>query len=163
MNNKILGFINLHSKTATIFWTTLIAGVLDGLAAIIVYGVFFKYNPIQIYQFVASALLGNEAYGGGVPVAILGLFFHFLIAWVASYLFIQGYPKWSFLRMNKWMVGLCYGLVIWGFMNLVVIPLTKIPASGFDVVAMISIGWHMLLVGLPISLLTSAFYVSLEK
>lgn len=160
----VLGFSsNTATKKTVIILATIIVGVLDALAAITVYGIFYKYNPVQIYQFVSSALLGNEAYSGGVPVALLGLCFHFLIAFVSSFLFIQFYPKLSILRSNRIIVGLCYGLIVWGFMNLIVIPLTKLPPSNFDIVAALAIAWHMLLVGLPISLLASSFYRQSNK
>ncbi len=162
-SNKIFGFINISSKTSTIVWATIIVGILDALAAIIVYGIFYRYYPIQVYQFVSSAILGTAAYSGGIPVALLGLFFHFLIAFVCSYLFIQLYSGISMLRENKIIIGLIYGFVIWAVMNLLIIPFSKIPPSNFDVVSVITIAWHMLLVGLPISLLANQFYANTKK
>ena len=147
-----------NSKTKTILWSTFVVGILDATAAIIVYGIFYNYNPIQIYQFVSSAVLSNNAYNGGIPVALLGVAFHFFIAFVSSYLFIEFYPKLAVLRQNKIIVGLVYGLIIWAVMNLIVIPLTKIPASGFDTVSVLAILWHMFVVGLPISIIAYKFY-----
>lgn len=159
-SKKYLGFINTQSIFSSIVGATIITGVLDAIAAIIVYGIFYKYNPIQIYQFVSSALLGADAYKGGIPIAFLGLFFHFIIAFAASFIFIQLYAKWAFLRNNVAVIGLLYGLVIWLVMNKLVIPFTKIPASPFDVVAIIGIIWHMLLVGLPIALIADKHFKS---
>ncbi|HTL09930.1 MAG TPA: hypothetical protein VL307_16765 [Chitinophagaceae bacterium] len=152
------GVLYLPTKASLLLWTTLVVAILDGIAAIIVYRLFYGYNPVQIYQFVASAIMGNAAYAGGLPVALLGLFFHFLIAFVSSYLFIQLYPSVGLLRSNKIGIGLAYGATVWVVMNLLVFPLTKLPPASFDIVALISLAWHMLLVGLPISLLASYFY-----
>jgi hypothetical protein len=147
-----------NSKIKSILWSTLIVGILDALAAIIVYGIFYKYNPIQIYQFVSSALLGNDAYNGGIPIALLGLTFHFFVAFLSSYLFIELYPQLAILRQNKIIGGLTFGFIVWVVMNLIIIPLTKIPASKFDIVSVLAILWHMFLVGLPISIIAQKFY-----
>lgn len=152
--------LNTLSKSQTILMATLVSGLLDAIAAIIVYGIFFKYNPVQIYQFVASGLLGDTAYQGGWPVAVLGLAIHFLIAWVGSFLFVLLYPKIPMLMGNKFIVGLGYGLAIWVVMNLLVIPASKIPAAPFDFVSVLAIIWHMALVGLPISIIANNYYKS---
>ncbi len=157
--NGLFGFINTSTPTNTLFWATLISGVLDALAAIVVYYAFFKLNPVQIYQFVASGILDKAAYSGGLGTALLGLGIHFLIAFVAAYVFFQLYPNMALLRQNGYAVGLVYGAVIWAFMNLVVIPyLSKIPPAPFDTVAVLGILWHMVLVGLPIVLIVEKYY-----
>lgn len=147
-----------QTKTGTIVWATIISGVLDALAAIIAYKLFYNYNPVQIYQFVASGVLGPDAYTGGLPSALLGLAFHFLIAFFASCVFYLLLPRFPFLKDNKIISGLLYGFGIWAVMNLVVIPISKIPAAHFDVLVVIAIIWHMVLVGLPISLIVNRFY-----
>lgn len=163
MEAKLFGFINLQSKTNTIFWTTVIVSILDALAAIVVYGIFFQYNPVQIYQFVSSAILGNDAYSGGIPIALLGVFFHTLIAFFSSILFFQLYPHISIIRGNSTIVGLLYGLMVWLVMNMIVLPLTKIPAAPFDMVSVLAIAWHMVLVGWPISFIVSKYYLINHK
>ncbi len=163
MSNNTINAAIVKSKSATLIGATMLSGILDALAAIVVYGVFFKYNPVQIYQFVASAILGDEAFSGGIPIALLGLFFHFLIAFVSSLLFIQLYPRISFLRGNSVLVGLAYGLAIWLVMNLIILPLTKIPHAPFGIVSVLAIIWHMALVGLPISIVAARHYKSISN
>ena len=147
-----------QTKTGTIVWATIISGVLDALAAIVAYKLFYNYSPVQIYQFVASGVLGPDAYTGGLATALLGLAFHFLIAFFASYVFFLLFPKLQLSKHNKIITGLLYGFTIWAVMNLVIIPMSKIPAAHFDVLAIIAIIWHMLLVGLPISVIVSNYY-----
>ena len=147
-----------QTKTGTMVWATIISGVLDAIAAIIVYKLFYNYSPLQIYQFVASGVLGADAYAGGLPVALLGLAFHFFIAFCASYVFYLLYPRFPFLGSNKIIAGLLYGFAIWAVMNLAVIPMSKIPPAAFDTVAVLAIAWHMILVGLPISLIVAGHY-----
>lgn len=147
-----------QTKTGTMVWATIISGVLDAIAAIIVYKLFYNYSPLQIYQFVASGMLGPDAYTGGLPVALLGLAFHFFIAFGASYAFYLLYPRIPALAKHKIIAGLLYGFAIWAVMNLVVIPMSKIPPASFDTVAVLAIVWHMIVVGLPISLIVAGHY-----
>lgn len=57
----------------------LLAGVLDIVAAFVVYG-FRGATPIRILQSIASGLLGAEAFEGGLATAALGGLLHFIIA-----------------------------------------------------------------------------------
>jgi hypothetical protein len=69
----------------------LVVGVLDGLNAIIIYKLVLDFNPIPIYQFVASGMLGPKAYEGGMATALLGLGVHFLVAFSSSASYLSGY------------------------------------------------------------------------
>ena len=127
----------------------------DIVYAILYYG--WKGIPAErILQTVASGLLGKSAYGGGWPVAALGLALHYGIVIVAAALFFAVARRWAWLRDEPVTVGLAYGVAIYGVMNFVVLPLSAYPfplrfpllttASGLLV--------HMVGVGLPISLIT---------
>jgi len=147
----------VKSLTNTVLKATIITGILDALAAVTVYGIFHHYNPLQVYQFVASGLLGSKAYAGGLPAALLGLLIHFGIAFVSSFLFIRFYPGRLLINSgHAVLAGLIYGLVIWAFMNLVVMPFAGMSFAGFDTVALLAVIWHMLLVGLPIAFIAAA-------
>ena len=63
-----------------------IAGALD-IAYAITFAAFRDMPPTQLLQLVASGLFGSAAYGGGVPVAMLGLILHFLISFAAAAIF----------------------------------------------------------------------------
>ncbi len=147
------------SGSKTILWSGLISGILDAIAGVIVYYIYFKLNPIQVLQFIASGVYGPTAIDGGAMMVVLGTFFHFLIAFVCAVLFYLAYPKVEFLRKNDIASGLIYGLGIWIVMNLMVLPLSNIPKSPFDLgLALIGIVWHMTLVGLPIAIIIRNFY-----
>lgn len=150
------------TKVSTILWATLVAGILDAIAAIALYYGFYNFNPVQIYQFVASGLLGTDAYTKPV-FALLGVFVHISVALGATLSFFYAYPKINFLARHKVFSGLLFGAAIWGFMNLVIIPLSKIPPQTIDHVAFISLLCHLLLVGLPISLIINSHYQSGKK
>ena len=152
-----LSILLTGTRQKTIISATIIVAILDAIAAIVVYGLFYHFTPVAIYQFVASALLGNAAYNDGLGAALLGLVFHCFIAFAFSWLYVVISPSIPWLNQKKVIAGLLYGLLVWVIMNIVVIPLTKIPPSQFNMVSVISIAWHMVLVGLPIALIAGAY------
>ena len=110
-------------------------------------------------QYIASAIYGVEAFSGGTATVIIGTLLHFMIAFVIAAVYFYLYPVISPLR--KWPVisGLLLGIAIWLFMKLVIIPFSKIQPAPVELSAVvISVIWHMVLVGLPISLITKRHF-----
>src|SRR5436190_17007942 len=58
----------------------LVVGILDGLFALIYYGQVRKVPTIQIFQSVASGLLGQAAFEGGLGTFLIGIGLHFIVA-----------------------------------------------------------------------------------
>ena len=131
----------------------LAVAVLDAVDALVAYKLAYGMSPLAIYQFVASGLLGQGAYAGGVPAALLGLLVHFLIAFTAAAVFVLASERLPRLRREAVAWGLGYGLVVFLVMGFVVIPLSRIPPSTPTLALLLNgvIG-HALLVGLPIAL-----------
>ena len=155
----IFDFTKSSSASKTILWSGLVAGVLDAIAGVIVYYIFFGLNPLQVLQFIATGIHGPEAMNGGIPMIIAGTIYHFIIAYGCAIAYFFLYPKLSFLRKNVAVMGLLFGLVIWLVMNLIVLPQSNIPKSPFDInLAIVGIIWHMVLVGLPIAIITSKYF-----
>lgn len=155
---SIFDFTKSSSTTKTILWSGLVAGILDAVAGVIVYFIFFGFNPLQVLQFIATGLHGPEAMNGGLLMVLAGTMYHFVIAYACAIVYFYIYPKFSFLRKNVVLMGLLFGLAIWLVMNLIVLPLSNIPKSPFNInLAIIGIIWHMLLVGLPIAIITSKY------
>jgi hypothetical protein len=143
-----------NSKTKIIFWTTLLAGTLDILAAFIQSILRAAANPVKVLQFIASPILGEEAFYMGLISAMFGLFTHYTIACIWTSLFFLVYPKIQFSGRYKIFVGLGYGIIIWLIMTQVVLPLANVPQLSFTFLrAAIASGILMLFVGLPISLM----------
>lgn len=143
----------------TILWSGLVAGVLDSLAGVVVYYIWFGLNPLQVLQFIASGISGPSAINGGVVPILLGLFFHFVIAYTVAVIYFFAYPKINLPGKYPIAVGLLYGLGIWLVMNLLILPNSNIPKSPFDAgLAAVGIIWHMVLVGLPIAIITKKHY-----
>ncbi|HEX8757574.1 MAG TPA: hypothetical protein VF745_14650 [Steroidobacteraceae bacterium] len=104
---------------------------------------------------IAAGLLGASARQGGAGTWILGLALHFSILIVAAALYGVASWRWTFMRKYFLLCGVYYGISIYLFMNLVVVPLSAFPFSfaPYTVSGLINgMSMHVLLVGLPISL-----------
>lgn len=105
---------------------TLVAGVVDLVWA-------FSINSAHgvpagaVLRFIASGLLGLDAFRGGLPVALLGLFCHFvlmgLFASAVALAATQGVRN----KMNLFTLGLGAGLALYLVMNFLVLPLSATP------------------------------------
>ena len=115
----------------TIVWGGLIAGVLDSVDAVIVFGL-KGMNPIQVLQYVASGLLGTSAFQGGFRTAGLGVLLHFFIAFVVAAIFYMGSLKLPILYKKPLIFGFTYGAAVYIFMNYLVLPLSAVPKSPFS-------------------------------
>jgi hypothetical protein len=106
-----------------------------------------------VLQSIASGLLGSDSYKGGVRTATLGGALHFLIAFAACAVYYGASRKLSLLVRRAVVCGLAYGIAVYAFMYLVVLPLT-FHRSFVRQLSAVTIGLaiHMLCVGLPISL-----------
>ena len=132
-----------------------VAGAIDITYAIVFSG--FRGVPAtRILQSVASGLLGAGSYRGGVPAAALGLFLHFLIAFIWAAIFYFASRRLEVLTRHPVASGILYGAVIYAAMNFVVLPLSAFPGRFTFVPLLVTTGVlvHMFGVGLPIALAT---------
>ena len=147
-----------------VVWAGLIAGTLDITSAFVNSGIQGGRSPMWVLQSIASGLLGRDSYSGGVATASLGLAVHFLIAFTAATVFYAASRRLTVLIDRPVVSGLLYGITVWLFMYLVVLPLT-FHRSFLRPVSAVAIGLtiHMLCVGLPISLVVSRYSTRPEK
>jgi hypothetical protein len=136
----------------TILLSGLIAGALDGTAAILFYAKPINlHNTSLIFRYIASGVFGQTAYTTGPFYPITGLVLHFTIAtiWSAIYLFIF-YPV--FKPGGVWAKAILVGALVWIGMNGLVMPLAGFAAkySGWAILRSYLI--LVFCVGLPISL-----------
>jgi hypothetical protein len=135
-----------------------IIGLLDGLAAIVSAYVQNEVTPDKVFRYIATGVFGKEAFRGGTPMVLAGLFFHFVVAtgWTAFFFLL--YSRLKFLSWNKYIIGMGYGIFVVFAMNLVVVPLSNVPNPNTGSVHLPQLFIHMFLVGLPISLLANRYY-----
>lgn len=80
--------------------TTLLAGTLDIVAACIKAYFSNGLTPAQVLAYIASGLLGEAAYSGGIEVQALGLTAHYVITFACTICFYRAYPKWKILHAS---------------------------------------------------------------
>ena len=140
----------------TIALAGLIAGILDITSAFVIAGI-KGTGSIRMLQGIASGLLGQRSFEGGMATAGLGLGIHFLIAFTAAAVFYAASRKFSSLTQHAVVSGLLYGIAVYIFMYWIVVPLafpTARHSTSRDVTAVII---HIILIGLPISLVVHRF------
>ena len=131
----------------------LLAGLFD-ITYAIVWLSFRGRSPLWTLQSVASGLLGNSAFEGGVASGLLGLITHFTIATGAAITYWAATRKLEPLRRHPVPAGLAFGVLVYLFMNFVVLPVSAFPFELHYPIVTLARGFlsHALLVGLPIAL-----------
>lgn len=138
----------------TILYGGLAVGVLDGLFALIFYGLVSGVRPLRIFQSVAAGLLGRAAFDGGTPTFMLGVLLHFVVATCIAAVYYAASLKSPVLIRRAVACGLVYGLLAYLVMNYVVIPLSAAAAGRFSLRTFLpAFIAHAFLVGLPVALL----------
>jgi uncharacterized membrane protein YagU involved in acid resistance len=144
-------------------WGGLLCGAFDITAAFVIYGA-MGLPPTRLLQGIASGLLGPRAFAGGMSTALLGLFFEFLIAIGAAAVYVMASRWMAFLIRRPWLAGPLYGIAVYWFMQLVVLPLSRYAHRRFSLeITLIGIAIHMVCVGLPIALAARQFATNREQ
>lgn len=129
------------------------AGVLDFIAACVT-NASRGVAPLRIAQSIASGLLGRGAFNGGYKTGALGVALHFVIALGAATVFCLASDKLRWMSDRPVLIGALYGIAVFWFMQLVVLPLSAISFKQNFSLTVVATGMivHMLCVGLPIAL-----------
>jgi hypothetical protein len=136
----------------TIAISGLIVGAMDITAATI-QAISRGATATRLLQFVASGLIGQRAFTGGAATAALGLGLHFVIAFTLVTVFYAASRSIVLLRRYAVASGMVYGLIVFGVMNLIVLPLSAAKPRHSLTGDLIQIGIHMFVIGLPTALL----------
>ena len=140
----------MKKPSAYVLLGGLVAGSFD-----ITYACTFWYLkrgvlPSRVFQSVAAGLLGDASFTGGWRTAALGLGLHYFLATsmaVTYYLFAR---HWSDLWEKPFVYGPMYGVLLYGIMNYIVVPLSAAnPGSRNLLWVLLSIAVHALLIGTP--------------
>ena len=119
------GLTGTLSVTKAILYGTLVAGALDATDGVVFCGL-QGLNPIQVLQYIASGLLGQQSFRGGLATAGLGVLLHFGIAAVVAAIYVVASLKLSILRSQAVVLGLLYGAAVYLVMNLIVLPMSAV-------------------------------------
>lgn len=88
-------------------------------------------SPFRMLQGIAFSVLGRPTYEGGVATAALGLAIHTVVALGAATLFFALYRGWAIVRAQWLASGVLFGAAFYVFMQLVALPLTRMPHQPF--------------------------------
>ena len=140
--------------TTAILRTGLLAGVLDGSAAVVVYLIRGGKTPERIYNYIASGVFGPAAMTGGTPMVFAGIGLHLMIAMGWTVLFFLAARQFVVLRRHAIAAAVGYGIFVWIMMNKVVLPLSRVQMPATTTWNSIIVGALVLVacIGFPISL-----------
>lgn len=152
--------IAMHSETSrpramqTVLVGGAIAGLLDGLDAVIFYRLAYAVPPARLFQNIAGGLLGPQSFREGWLTVGLGIALQFFIAIGAAAFYYAATLLIPMLWRNPWISGPAFGIGLFFFMQRVVIPLSAVyertaPMSLPELVDQLLS--HVFLVGLPIA------------
>ncbi len=134
----------------------IVAGTLDIVYACVFWGLKGGVPATRILQSVAAGLLGKASFEGGGGTAALGLGLHYLIALSMSVAYYVLAARWLRLQQRPFLFGGAYGLLLYGIMNYVVVPLSAAGRGSNDSLWItLSIAVHVLFIGIPIALFAS--------
>src|SRR5207248_6195028 len=143
------------SAIQTILSAGLVAGCFDLLSAIIVYSVVMqRTTDTKLLQGIGRAAFGSEAFDSDTSLALSGVAVHFFIAFSFATFYFFVFPYVAFLRRQRILGGLLYGIFAWCVMNLAVLPIfhvANIPHKWDSILRGVVI--LMFCIGLPISMI----------
>ena len=108
----------------------LLVGSLDILAAFIDYYIATGKGPAGVLKFIASGVFGMEAFSGGTSTILLGLLFHFVIAFAFTIFYFWLYSTVKFVGQQPVIFAVLYAIFMWVATHLVMMPLSNVPLNG---------------------------------
>jgi hypothetical protein len=144
------------STSGSILAAGLVAGSFDIAATSILVrsqGIAFQ----KLLQTIASGVLGPRAFDLGRQSALIGLFFHFLIALTSSAVYLAAAGTLPVLIDRPILSGALFGVAVHLVMSLIVIPLSRVKRPFSARRFAIQLFIHILFVGLPIGIIISHF------
>lgn len=141
-----------HSIPVVIVWGGMVSGFLDLFAACAL-GAVRGITPKRLLQTIASAIIGQRAFGKSRSSTALGLGLHFLIAFTATATYLVASRCLSVLTTHSILSGLLYGVAVHLFMTFIVLPLSSLKRPFSMTFFLGQLVIHMFCVGLPISLI----------
>ena len=136
----------------------LAAGILDITAASVNIWLRSGRGPLSTFQSVAGGLYGAETFNGGYRTAALGLALHFFIALTAAAVYYLASRNLKFMVNQPILSGILYGIAVWLFMYLIVLPLSAWKVSTYTFSSVLTgVLIHIFCVGLPIALVVRRF------
>ena len=135
------------------------AGTLD-IADNLIFNQLRGITPKMVFQYIASGLIGIQAFRGGLASVALGVALHYTIALIWTGVFYAASRKFAILSRRPVLSGFVYGGAIYLVMNFIVLPLSGVPHPRSAVTIASRVNGVLALlffIGLPISLLVRRY------
>jgi len=145
----------------TVLLTGLFVGTTDLMYACISVTVRTGKFPGKMLYYIAGGALGlQSSMQGGNRVALLGLFFHYFIAFAFTLLFFFLLPRVKFLSFDKYLVGMLYAIFVNLVMGQLILRLSRLPVGPFDLADTAVPGWIIfgIVFGIPIAYKAYKYY-----
>jgi uncharacterized membrane protein YagU involved in acid resistance len=117
---------------STVLWIGLVAGTLD-ISDNLIYNALRGVTPAMVFRFIASGLIGIHAAEASWLSVPLGVVLHYFIALSWTAIFYAASHKFAMLLRRPVISGLLYGGFVYLFMNIVVVPLSRVPHLPFHI------------------------------
>lgn len=139
---------------------TLAFGTLDILDAVFFWNFSMDVPAQDIFQGVASGLLGSAAFHGGIGTAVLGGLLHYCIFFCMLAIYCLGLTRFPVLARRPLAYGLVYGLLSYAVMRYAVLPLSAYHiVEGFYLGAFLNaLLAQIVFVGLPCAFMGQGLY-----
>jgi hypothetical protein len=127
-----------------VFWGGLLIALGDMTFATFVWFSWSAAGLTRLFQSIAVGVLGKASFDGGLAAALLGAALHLFIATMFVTVYTGVAQRHPSLLRTPVVHGALYGVVLYGVMNFVVMPLSRVHASpsfahpywiGFSVIA----------------------------
>ena len=104
-----IDIVRVTTALWTILWIGLVAGTLD-ITENIIFNAFREITPWRIFQYIASGLLGRQAFQMGWTAVGLGVAIHYAIALTWTAIFYIAATRFAMLTRRPILSGLIYGV-----------------------------------------------------
>jgi len=151
------------SIIAAILLTWLMAGTLDGIAAILWTAYYTHTISLEVFRNVASGVFGKMAITGGKVMVVLGISLHYLIALCFTVIWFLSYPWFNSILRHKVIIALFYGIATWAIMEFIVKPFSNVAKHPLHTTTAVT-GCVILVftIGLTIALMAHAYYYKIK-
>lgn len=153
-----------HEAFKTIILAGLFVGSLDILAAFADVFIETGKGPEGVLRYIASGVFGKNAFSGSSIMILMGLAFHFIIAFALTIFFFIVYPKIKPLQTSILLTATIFAIVSWAITNLLIVPLSNTPDKPFRFADALKASLILFFtIGVPLAIIFRNFFKCREK
>ncbi len=140
----------------------LVVGTLD-IAEVMIVSWLKGGAPLRILQAIASGIYGKASFQGGTRTMLIGLALHFFIATIVVAVYFLASRRIAILNRHPVLTGAIYGVLVYLFMNFVVLPLAGMPPRFTTFSVVNQLFCHIVLIGITTGLFARGQYTETRQ